>query len=118
MFDFNKGVKYVFWDIFVNLCTNAGKSTTAVILELGLSRSSVTTWKKGTVPNNSSLVKIANYFNVSVNYLLGKEKESAPTPTRSECEEKIIERFRTLPEEEQEAFLKIIEAMSKSSDKP
>ncbi len=62
----------MFWDNFVSLCSNNGKSTTAVVLELGLSRSLVTNWKNGTTPNNTTLLKIANHFGVTVDYLLGK----------------------------------------------
>ena len=36
-------------------------------------------WKKGRVPLNSTLKKIAEYFDVSIEYLLGKEeKHSEP----------------------------------------
>lgn len=43
------------------------------IIEIGFSKSSVTNWKKGVVPNNATIKKVSNYFNVSVNYLLGNE---------------------------------------------
>ena len=64
----------MFWNNFVNLCNNKGKSPTAVISELGISRGSVTHWRTGKVPHHNTLLKIADYFNVSVDYLLGKEK--------------------------------------------
>lgn len=60
----------MFWQNFVNLCANKGKSTTAVILELGLSRSLVTSWKNGTIPNNTTLKKIADYFGVTTEQLV------------------------------------------------
>jgi repressor LexA len=63
----------MFWNNFVNLCNNKGKSPTAVISELGISRGSVTHWRTGKVPHHNTLLKIADYFNVSVDYLLGKE---------------------------------------------
>lgn len=63
----------MFWNNFVNLCNNKGKSPTAVISELGISRGSVTHWRTGKVPHHNTLLKIATYFNVSVDYLLGKE---------------------------------------------
>lgn len=63
----------LFWDNFVALCCEADTTPTAVVLKLGLARSNITTWKKGTVPNAVTLKKIANYFNVSVNYLVGNE---------------------------------------------
>ena len=84
----------MFWNNFVSLCTNLGKSTTAVILELGFSRSSVTSWKNGTKPNNTALLKIANYFNVTVDYLLNdnsKQKETPPEELPAGLDEKDIE---------------------------
>ena len=41
---------------------------------------SITAWKNGTLPRNATISKIAEYFNVSVSYLLGEEKEK-PTMT-------------------------------------
>lgn len=66
----------MFWEKFVGLCAEVGKSPTAVVLELDLSRSSVTNWKKGGTPNNVAIRKIANYFNVSVNYLIGNGEKT------------------------------------------
>ncbi len=63
----------MFWNNFVNLCNNKGKSPTAVISELGISRGSVTHWRTGKVPHHNTLLKIADHFNVTVDYLLGKE---------------------------------------------
>ena len=40
------------------------------------------TWeKRGTVPNGEILSKIANYFNVSTDYLLGNEQIKSPDKT-------------------------------------
>ena len=68
----------MFYDNFINLCNSVGKSPSAVVLELGLAKSAVTNWKKrGSRPTEANLFKIANYFDVSVDYLLGKEKSPA-----------------------------------------
>lgn len=45
-------------------------------LELGFSENLFYTWKK-TNPKASDLAKVADYFHVSVDYLLGREKISA-----------------------------------------
>lgn len=73
----------MFYDVFLNLCNNVNKSPSAVVLELGLAKASVTNWKKrGSTPTDANLQKIADYFNVSVNYLLEKEeiKEEKTSP--------------------------------------
>lgn len=71
----------MFWEIFSKLCSQRGKSPNAVAKELKISSGSVTNWKNGTIPNNSALLKLANYFNVSVDYLLGKEDATIPIDT-------------------------------------
>ena len=71
----------MFWEIFSRLCSQRGKSPNAVAKELKISSGSITNWKNGTIPNNSALLKIANYFNVSVDYLLGKEETPMPQDT-------------------------------------
>ena len=71
----------MFWNRFIDLCSKKNTSPTAVICELGLSRGSVTNWKNGKMPQDVTLNKIANYFNVTIEYLKGeedkKEKDSA-----------------------------------------
>lgn len=71
----------MFWEIFSGLCSQRGKSPNAVAKELKISSGSITNWKNGTIPNNSALLKLANYFNVSVDYLLGKEETPMPQDT-------------------------------------
>jgi len=45
-------------------------SPAAVTREIGLNNSSPTAWKRGAIPKGETLQKIANYFGVSVDYLL------------------------------------------------
>ncbi len=68
----------MFWNNFVNLCNNKGKSPNGVCAELGYSTAIATKWKNGSIPRDTTLKKIADYFNVTVDYLLGKT--DTPTP--------------------------------------
>ena len=70
----------MFWDMFSDLCATVGKSPNAVAKEMKIPSGSITAWKNGTLPRNATISKIAEYFNVSVSYLLGEEKEK-PTMT-------------------------------------
>lgn len=65
----------MFWENFVRLCNGINKSPSAVTLELGFSNATATGWKKGANPNPASLMKIADYFHVSVEYLTSGHKE-------------------------------------------
>ena len=53
------------------LCDMKGVSVTRLEAELGFSTSTIRKWKSSSVPNSASIVKIAQYFNVSTDYLLG-----------------------------------------------
>ena len=65
----------MFFEILKNLCKEKGTTPTTVVKELGLSSSSATSWKNGKVPHHGTLLKLASYFGVTVDYLLGNEKE-------------------------------------------
>lgn len=68
----------MFYDLFCALCERKGVSPTRAALEIGLSKSTPTTWKKkGTTPQAVQLKKIADYFGVTVDYLVGT-KENNP----------------------------------------
>lgn len=76
----------MFWENFLRLCSDTQKKPTGVVLELGISRGSVTHWKAGKVPQHSTLIKIADYFGVSVDYLLGKEEKPVVSEELSELD--------------------------------
>ncbi|MBQ2743429.1 MAG: helix-turn-helix domain-containing protein [Oscillospiraceae bacterium] len=64
-----------FYDRYVELCNERGKSPSAVAIEIGLAKPTVNRWKNGSIPTDATSAKIANYFGVSVGYLLGNEKK-------------------------------------------
>ena len=72
-----------FFEIYASLCNQNGKSPNAVAKELEISSGSVTWWKQGKIPHAPTLKKIADYFGVTTEYLLGnqaeEQKEKAPT---------------------------------------
>lgn len=75
----------MFWEKFYNLCVENGTSPNKVAAELKISSGSVTGWKNGTMPRWSTLEKIADYFNVSVDYLvsdIAKANETKAAPPR------------------------------------
>lgn len=65
----------MFYDLFCELCAEKKISPTRASIEIGLSKSTATKWKNtGATPQGDTLNKIAEYFGVSVDYLLGKTK--------------------------------------------
>lgn len=61
-------------------------------VELGLGNGTISRWKTSS-PNTDKLQKIADYFNVSMDYLLGRE--SYLTPRDEKDIDKILEHTKT-----------------------
>lgn len=61
-----------FYERFIELCREKNIKPTPLVLSMGLSSSNVSQWKKGSLPRAQVLTQLANYFNVSTNYLLGE----------------------------------------------
>lgn len=71
----------MFYDRFKQLCEEKGVSCNKAALDIGLSNATQTKWRKtGATPRGDTLDKIAAYFDVSTDYLLGKEEQKKPTP--------------------------------------
>jgi len=67
----------MFYTQLKKLCELNNTSPTAITELLGMSRGSISNWKKGTTPNGDIIVRFAEHFNVSTDYFLfGKENQS------------------------------------------
>lgn len=64
----------MFWQRFYDLCVEKGSKPNPIAKSLGFSSSTVTQWKNGAVPSAKSVEKIAEYFGVSTDYLLGRKQ--------------------------------------------
>ena len=69
----------MFYERLKLLCEEKGIKLTNLIQELGMSSGNMNKWKNGVVPKGNTLSKLADYFNVSVDYLIGKTDEQAST---------------------------------------
>ena len=105
----------MFWDKFVTLCSAKGLSPNGVCADLGLSTATATKWKKGAIPRDTTLKKIADYFGVSVSYLLGVADDPDPLalvdPSKKAPPiiEKIDEAMQDMSEEELADLEKYVE---------
>ena len=61
---------------FLEKCNEVNKKPSAVVVALGLSKSAVTRWKAGNLPTDATVKKIADYFGVASEWMLGKEKDA------------------------------------------
>lgn len=117
----------MFYDLFCKLCSEKSISPTKASLEIGLSKSTATKWKNtGATPSGDTLNKIANYFNVSVDYLLGKEqKERASSLDEKKPEDITLDDFtyafldesKELTEENKQKLLEMAKFFKMQQDK-
>ena len=94
----------MFWDTYKKLCDEKKIAPTAAGVAIGVTNAAVSKWKKGAVPNGVTLQKIADYFGVSVAYLLGEDE----TSLREEAEqnrEKILRLTESAEESLMQMFL-------------
>lgn len=73
----------MFWNILYKLCEKNSTKPYIVAKEIGVSNSVCTKWKNGSIPNGETLLKLSNYFGVSIDYLLGNTPNSSPTVTQT-----------------------------------
>lgn len=86
-----------------------GISKKKMLADLGLSINSFTNWsKRGTIPSAKVLDEIANYFGVSVDYLLEKSSD-----TNSPEDARLISLMKTLTAEEKSALENFINYLLK-----
>lgn len=69
----------MFYERLKLICDNKNLTPTKVVKDLGLSSSKVTAWKNGSNPKADIILKIADYLDCSVDYLLGREDKKSLT---------------------------------------
>ena len=131
----------MFYAVFKQLCDARGISPTRASEEIGFSRGSVSYWKKkfsegvDAKPDSYTAEKIADFFGVSVDTLLGRSQPAPPdAPTQpadadavtpeqlaslDPATRRIADLFSSLPEAERQEALHYIEyiiARSKGSE--
>ena len=84
----------MFYDKLKELCDKKGIKPSRVAIECGFSKGTVSHWKKdGTLPQREILSKIANYFGVTIDYLIGNEQKENPLADNSEGKDKLVTVF-------------------------
>ena len=97
------------YEIFEHLLQTKGVTTYQISKATGISQPTFSAWKKGTyTPKADKLQKIADYFGVTVEYLMGNDK----TITKEDIElQNYLEELRTRPE------LKMLFSLTKNATK-
>ena len=90
----------MFWNRFYHLCEMNDTKPNPVAKEIGISSGVITKWKnEGTMPNADTLLKLAERFDCSTDYLLGLTEEikyNQADSRLSDDEKELIGYFRSL----------------------
>ena len=116
----------MFFDKLKKLCDDRGISTYKACTDVGLNRAAVAKWKNGSIPSGNTAAKLAVYFGVTTDYLLGKDEKEKPLINGDEELTEYVEMLKNRPEcrmlfqlsknatkEDVEAAVRIIEALRK-----
>lgn len=111
----------MFFDNFVRLCEQKGVKPSRALTEAGVPKSAYSYWRteagagNDAKPTNQNAVKLAQYFDVTVDYLLtGNQKENPPQQPQNEVDaavERIRRKLESMPKEQREALMNLIEKM-------
>lgn len=98
------------YETFAELCRINNLKPADVSRATGIATSTLTNWKKGNyTPKQDKLYKIANFFNVSIEYLtIGKEPEKKGHTVLTFEEESIIKAYRALDESQKELVCQML----------
>lgn len=101
----------MFWNNFVALCHKKNTNPTATATALGIAIGSITKWKKGAVPRDTTLLKIAEYFGVSPESLVSVPTGPVYVKQQSEDrEQKLLALYDKI--EDKEGMIRFIERLS------
>ena len=103
----------MFYEKFLDLCVARNISPSAAAQDAGFSNAAATDWKNGAKPRKANLIKLAKYFNVSVEYFeestdIKKDLAKDDEVVRSDMQEEIIQYADQASEEEQKKVLDYI----------
>lgn len=96
----------MFYSRLTSLCAERGVKITNVVSELHMGSGNLSNWKSGRMPRGESLSKLADYFHVSTDYLLGRtDSRNPPDQESSPLRATLLLNFDRLNQEGQEKLV-------------
>ncbi len=90
----------------------SGLKRTAFADEVGIKNQSITDWeKRGTIPAGDVCLRMANFLNVPVDWLISGKTESG----MSDDEMELVRKFRMLPPEQKSIVETLVNAMTEQN---
>lgn len=105
----------MFKKIFISLCNEQRESPSAVCKKVGITPATFSGWNDNTIPRQATLMRIADYFGVTVEYLLGSEEEQ-PKEIMSFEKQQLHKKIDSVSDEEAKLFLSMFDLILKSKD--
>jgi transcriptional regulator with XRE-family HTH domain len=107
------------YDTILALCESRGIKGGKMCTDIGISKGLLTDLKMGRRTGVSAVTaqKIANYFDVSVGYLLGEEEKDAKKEQPTEYDglsnnlKELIEQLKELPEDKVQMLLQVAKSI-------
>lgn len=104
-----------FQDIFKELRTEKKLSQDSIATELEVSPALISKWERNeSTPAPEMLEYIADYFNVSVDYLIGRSKYRNLEFNNSELDNILISKIKLLNDEAKTGLISVIDALNKN----
>ena len=108
----------MFYDIYKTLCAQRGISLSRAAAEIGLSNATVTKWKKtGAAPSGETLTRLAAYFGVSADYLLGMAPAADSPVGMDDFTYALYSETQELTEENKQKLLEMARFFRQSQEK-
>ena len=107
----------MFKKIFIDLCNQKKESPSAVCRKVGITPATFSGWTDKTIPRQATLLRIADYFGVSVEYLLSDDADTEQKESSSLTDERVkiaMEHINGLSKEELDVLIPLLEQMKKA----
>ena len=101
------------YKIYQKLLDMNGVKSADVARATGISNMTFSDWKKGkSTPKMDKIEKIAKYFGVTTDYMMGKKSE-VPSLSMADEHFELIKLYSSLSEADQKAIMQIMRSMNK-----
>lgn len=99
-----------FYENFKLACKDRGTTITGALKAIKKSTASTGAWQSGSYPQLDVCMMLADYLNVSLDYLVFRNHDTPATPEKPR-DEIALELFQSLPEESQMQALEYLKAL-------
>lgn len=97
----------LFYEKFQELCREKGLSMSAAVGIMGISKGNLSYWRKGRLPKGDVLRRIARFFDVPVDTLVGRSQEALAAQ-----QEELLRLFAGLTTEQRGEILETMHSMN------